>query len=471
MTEAGTHRKMAGYRPKEEGNLNRRYRIPRCARWALTAALMTVAGKALAQEQERLLPIQLGRVNFLPSVTVSHGWDSNVERLSDGDPFVGPIASGIGDIQPLLRFDLPYRKSLLRLVYRGDYRTYSADILKNSGGMSNFLDFTGLFKAGQQLQINVAASYVDSITSLLTVAPGGEYQYGTQPLTAKEARAGFAYQIGVSQSVEAGALKAETQFEPSATSALFTDYAVESLFFRYVLDSGPQNQIYLSLDRQNVQQNGVDTLLQPEDYRVRSVGVGFRRVTGRDLSSEVRVAYTSSDFAEGLWTPFQGITAEGEINLAPSPQTQLQLRLRRAPLVSFFNVSAYYLNEAVEFNLNRALGRRLLLRFLVGVQRNTFSEPIQVVLRTSGGELDQDNDGLIDAYENLLPSQGDMREDRLMNASLTAVWHVSRAMDFSVGYRHQQARSNVEAVGIDSNYHIYDYESKGFFLSAILGWQ
>jgi len=404
-------------------------------------------------------------------VTVSHGWDTNVQRLSDEDPFLGPVPSGIGDIQPILRFELPYRKSLMQLIYRGDFRTYSAEILKNAGGMSHFVELTGQFHVGRRLQVQVAARYVDAITSMLTTVPGGEYQYGTQPLIAEEGQLALAYELGATHSVEAGAFQAKTRFETSATADLFTDYGTNNLYFRYVLDSGPQNQIFLSLDRQIIQQTGVDPRLQPEEYRIRSVGAGFRRFTGRDLSSQIRVGYSTTQFTEGLWTPFRGITWEGEVNLAPSPRTQLQVLLRRAPLVSFFNVSAYYLNEMVQLNFNRALTRVLALRLAVGLQRNTFAEPIEVTLDTPGGDLDHDSNGLIDGFENLLPSEGEIREDRLTDATLMLVWHASRWMDFSVGYRHQQSRSNVEAEGPDSNYHIYDFESRGLVVSAIVGWQ
>jgi hypothetical protein len=428
-------------------------------------------GVSLGRAQERLLPIRLGQVYFFPSVTVSHGWDNNVQHLSDEDPYIGPVPSGVGDIQPILRFELPFRKSLVQLTYRGDFRTYSADILKDAGGMSHFVNFTGQFQAGRRLQVQVAARYIDSITSLLSVAPGGEYQYGTQPLTGEEAQLGLTYQLGATQSVEVGALRAYTQFETGATSSFFTDNGIKNLYLRYVLDSGPMNQVFLSLDRQVITQTGVDTQLQPDEYRIRSLGAGYRRFTGRDLSSQIRVAYATTEFTEGLWTPFRGITWEGEVNLAPSPQTQLQVRLRRAPLVSFFNVSAYYVNEAVELNFNRALSRIVALRLSVGLQRNTFAEPIVVTLDAPGGDLDHDNDGMIDAYEYLLPSDGEIRQDRLTNASLLMIWHASRSMDFSVGYRHQQSRSNVEAVGPSSNYHIYDFESRGLVVSAIVGWQ
>ncbi|MCI0567252.1 MAG: outer membrane beta-barrel protein [Acidobacteria bacterium] len=409
------------------------------------------------------MPIRWGRVYFFPSVTISHGWEDNVQRLSEEAPVLGPIESGVGDVQPLLRFELPYRKSLLRLVYRGDFRTYSADILKDAGGMSHFVDFESHFEVGQRMRIDAAVRYADTITAMLASAPGGEYQYGTQPVEAKEARLGTAVDLGWTQSLEFGAVRGEAEFQPSITSRVFTDNSFQNLYFRYVLESGPQNQIYLSWDRQDVQQNqdGLNSLVQPGEYRVRSVGAGFRRTTGKDLSSEIRVAYSTTDFTEGIYTPFQGVTLEGVVNLAPSPQTQLQLRLRRAPQVSFFNVSSYYLNEAIDLNFNRALGRMLALRLALGSQRNTYSDPILVLPN-------------LDGY--LQPSAGEIRQDRITNASLIIFWHASRSMDLSLGYGHQQARSNVEAQGVDSlgqtyDYHIYDFENHGLILSATLGWQ
>jgi putative beta-barrel porin BBP2 len=443
------------YRLQGNENLSRGGPVLRCVRWVLLAFVVMPGWGALARGQERLLPVRMGRAYFLPSVMLSYGWDDNVQRLSEDALPIGPIASGIGDIQPILRFVFPYRRSLLRLVYRGDFRTYSAEILKGSGGMSHFVDFGGHFVVARRMQLDVAARYIDSITALLNTLPGGEYQYGTQPLTAKEASLGMSIELGSTQSVEMGAARSETYYQPSATSELFSDYSIQSLYFRYVLDSGPQNQVYLSTDRQDVQQGGVKTLLQPDEYRIQSVGAGFRRTTSPDLASEIHVAYSSTDFVGGLGTPFRGVTLEGDVNLAPSPRTQFQLKLRRAPLVSFFNVSSYYLNELIEFNCSRALGRMLALRLFLGTQRNTYSDPIQAM----------------NIYANLEPSEGDLRQDRLATASLNLLWHVDRAMDLNLGYVHQQARSNVVALESNSHSHIYDYESHGLVLSATLGWQ
>jgi len=409
-------------------------------------------------------------VYFFPSVTVSHGWDDNVEHLSEEDPLVGPVSSAIGDVQPLLRFEFPFRKSLMRLVYRGDFRSYSAEILKNSGGMSHFLDFETHLESSRRLRLDIGARYVDTITALLSLAPGGEYQYGTQPVVVEEGRLATGLELGPTQSMELGIVQSKTTFQPGATAALFTDYQSQDLFLHYVVNSGPENQVYLLLDRQHVTQNG-DSLLQPDDYRIRSIGAGYRRVSAQDQASEFKVAYTVTQFTEGLWTPFQGLTLEGDFNMAPSPQTQLHFKLRRAPLISFFNVSAYYINEAANFEINRALGRVMGLRFLMDVQDNTFGDPILVTLPQPGGELDKDNDSLIDAYENLLPSEGDVREDRVVTATLALLWHASRAMDFTVGYQHQQSRSNVEATGKQGDYHIFDYESHALVLSVILGWK
>jgi hypothetical protein len=286
----------------------------------------------------------------------------------------------------------------------------------------------------------------------------------------EEAHFSAGVQLGPTQSVEMGILQSKSSFDQGITASRFTDYGFQNLFFRYVLDSGPQNQVYLSLDRQHVtQQSNSD--LQPDDYRIRSVGAGYRRVTSLDLTSEFRIAYTQTEFTEGLWTPFQGLTLEGDVNVAPSPQSQLHFRVRRAPQVSFFNVSAYYINEAASIEVNRALGRMLGVRFLMDVQENTFSEPILVTLPAPGGDLDKDQDGLIDAYENLLPSEGEVRDDRVVTASLVLLWHATRYMDFSAGYRHQQLRSNVISTGKNGDYHLYDYDSHAFVLSLILGWR
>jgi hypothetical protein len=439
---------------------------------------LTIAASAsLASAQERLLPIQLGSVRFYPSVILATAWEDNVERVNEDDPLVSPVPSLVRGVRPVLRFDLPlHEKNFVGAAYRGDYRSYSAEELKDIGGTSHFVDLVGHFEAPTRFRLDAEQHFVDGISELLSTYPGGEFRYTTQPLKTRESKLGFALDIGPIQSIEVGGWQSQTKFQQSATSRFFSDFRQQNYFLHYVFSEGPQSKIYFSADVQKVEQTRTDLLLQPDDYRTRSVGVGFRRANNRDVSSDFRMAYSATDFKEGgLGTPFRGVTFEANLNFLLSVSGQAQVKLRRGPMPSFFNVSAYLINETAELNYRYALGRSVGMQLFLGWQRNTFSEPVQVRVESPSEALLDVNpvDGIIDAYYYLLPSEGETRRDYLAAAGLTVVWHMSRAIDLSAGYLIQRSKSNIEGLNPVSGdpYNIYQYNAEAFTVAAILGWQ
>jgi hypothetical protein len=446
-----------------------------CARGLAGAWLAIVAGASLASAQEKLLPIQLGAVRFYPSVILATAWEDNVERVNEDDPLLEPVPSLIRGVRPILRFELPIlEKNLVSAAYRGDYRSYSAEELKDAGGASHFVDFTAHFEAPTRFRLDAEQHFVDGISELLSTSPGGEFRYTTQPLKARESKLGFALDIGPIQSIELGGSHNVTEFQQSATSSFFSDFRMQNYFLRYVFSEGVQTKIYFSADVQQVEQTRTDLVLQPDDYRTRSVGAGFRRAN-RELSSDFRMAYSATDFQDQIGTPFRGVTLEADLNFQLSITGQMQVKLRRAPLLSFFNVSAYYINEAAALNYRYALGRSVGLQLFLGYQRNTFSEPVRVHVESPDeAVLDQQPvDGIIDAYAYLLPSDGETRRDHLYAAGLTVIWHMTRGIDFSAGYLTQRSESNIQGLNPVSgdSYIIYQYNSEGITVAAILGWQ
>lgn len=421
---------------------------------------MVAAGASQLRAQERLLPIRMGRLQFYPSLGISVAREDNVEKLNENDPLIGPVNSGIRALGPQLRFDLPFTRSYTRLVYRGDFREYSADLLKNLGGASHFLNFTGHFEVGRLMRIDVADHYVDGITGLLNSVPGGEFRYATQPLKANDVQLQMAFQLGPIQSLEVGGLRGVTHFEESPTASFFYDFESQNWFARYVFNSGAGNEIYASLDNQKTKQNQGEGSFLNSEYETRSVGAGYRRASSRDLSSEVRVAYSSTDFTEGFGTPYRGITFEGDLNAALASGSLLQVRFRRAPLVSFFNVSAYYLNEMGEVGYTHSLSRTVVLSALANFQYNVYSEEVAV--------SDPEFDGV---FDYLSPSEGERRRDKVYTAALNVTWRLGRAVDVTAGYRVQKSRSNIVAQNLGAEYDIYDYDSHGIIFATVIGWQ
>ena len=439
------------------------FRFPRCVR-PLVWILAVVSGASQVSAQERLLPIRLGRVQFFPSLGISAAREDNVEKLNEDDPIIGPVNSGIRVLNPQLRFELPFNRSVARLVYRGDFREYSADLLKDLGGASHFLSFMGHFEVGRMMTIEVGDRYVDGITGLLNSVPGGEYRYTTQPLESNEMQFMMAFRLGPIQSVELGGANSKTHFLESQNSSnpaetFFYDFEAQSWFAHYVFDSGAGNSIYASLDDQNIRQDQGTGFLNSE-YRTRSLGVGYRRATSREMTSEVKVSYSSTDFIEGFGTPFSGVTFEGDLNAALASGSLLQVRFRRAPLVSFFNVSAYYLNEMGEVTYSHGLSRTVILSAQTNFQYNVYSEEVHV-----------SEPGLDGTFDYLTPSEGERRRDKIWTATLNVVWKLNRAVDLTAGYRVQKAHSNIVADTQGTLYDIYSYDSHGIILATVIGWQ
>ncbi len=418
------------------------------------------SGASQVSAQERLLPIRLGRVQFFPSLGISAAREDNVEKLNEDDPLIGPVNSGIRALSPQLRFDLPFTRSLTSLIYRGDFREYSADLLKDLGGASHFLNFKGHFEVGRLMKIDVADNYVDGITGLLNVVPGGEYRYATQPLTSNDIQFQMAFQLGAIHSMELGGSSSRTHFEQSLTADFFSDFESQHLFARYVFDSGAGNSLYGSLDIQGVQQDRAWAGQLKSEYETRSVGAGYRRATSRELSSEVRVSYSHTDFTEGFGTPFRGITFEGDVGAALASGSLLQMRFRRAPLVSFFNVSPYYVNEMAEVLYTHALGRTVAVSVLGNFQYNVYSETVAV--------SDPELNGI---FDYLAPSEGERRRDKIWTAALNVTWRLGRAVDLTAGYRFQNSDSNIVAETLGVEYEVYSYDSHGIILATIIGWQ
>ena len=419
------------------------------------------SGASQVSAQERLLPIRLGRVQFFPSLGISAEQQDNVEKLNEDDPIVGPVNSGIRVLSPQLRFELPLARSRARLAYRGDFREYSADILKDLGGASHYLEFMGHFEVGRMMRIDVGDRYLDGITGLLNTAPGGEYRYTTQPIESNDLRLAMAFRLGPIQSIELGGSNGKSHFlntqssDPTAT--FFYDFESQSWFAHYVFDSGAGSSIYASVDNQDIRQ---EQELVNNEYRTRSLGVGYRRATTRDLSSEVRISYSHTDFLEGFGTPFRGLTYEGDLNAALSSGNLLQVRFRRAPQLSFFNVSAYYLNEMGEVAYMHPLGRTVILAAQVNFQYNVYSEEVHV-----------SEPGLNGAFDYLAPSEGERRRDKIWTTALTVTWKLNRSVDLTAGYRGQKARSNIVADTLGTLYDIYSYDSHGIILATVIGWQ
>src|SRR5258706_10636942 len=112
---------------------------------------------------------------------------------------------------------------------------------------------------------------------------------------------------------------------------------------------------------------------------------------------------------------------EGTIASRLSDRTELSFNFRRAPLQSFFNVNVYYLNQEARFAFRHEISRRIHVGLEGVYEANAYPQAVRV--RVNGPEEAQfdtsPQDGILDAYVNLVPSEGKRRRDRIRGGGLT----------------------------------------------------
>jgi hypothetical protein len=416
--------------------------------------LALFCGTVVRAGEDPLLPIQLGKILFYPSASFSYALEDNVERSNGDNPLTPVIASSVQDIRPTLRFEAPFQRSTTTLAYSAKFRDYGAKELKNASGTSQYLDFTELYKITPSLRLNLQDNFLDGITELQEIDPGGELRFGTQPFRSNSAQAVLSLEMGPIQSVEVGGNLLNTRFDAISESQPAFESRSEGLGTRYLLAIGPDNRLFVAADWQYDSQDRGTRQIEPADYRTRSVGLGFRRDAGPVLSSELRVSYAVVDFPDDPGKHFQGITAEGNLGRPLGVTAQVTLMLYRGPRTSFFNVNSFYLNEMMEIGYSQEIGQRFRVQLTGGFQHNSYPEPV---------------DSSLESY--LSPSEGTRRRDDLRGGAARLIYHVGRAMDLRLEYRRDRARSNIVAESLGVPYKIFDYDYESVTTSLIVGWQ
>jgi len=404
-----------------------------------------------------LRPISFGRILFYPSLTLSYLSDDNVTRTNRDDPTFGQISSDVRGIRPAFRFDLPFKQSFIQLGYRAQFSTYGSPALSDASGLSHLADLTTRFQITPGIRLHVNDHLVRGITELLEVDRGGELRFGTHPFTTQNARATLVVELGATQSVEAEETLDTTHFEPGANADFLYDYKSSGLSLRYLLASGPENQVFVSVGQEEVNQNRGVLQIIPTDFRRRSVGGGFRRKMTTDLTNEIFLGYEHTQFPGSRGTPFKGLTVRGSLSRPLTDTARVGVELNRSPRVSFFNVNAYYISEMARLDYQQKVGRRIALQFEGNFQNNVYPEPV-----------DPDIDP---AFAYLDPSRGKNRRDLVRGESMTLSYSLMRGMQIELAYRRDRGRSNLTAVGSRGQYDIFDYNSQGTALYLTVGWQ
>jgi Putative beta-barrel porin 2 len=432
--------------------------------------LTLLSSTAVPGQEDKLLPIQLGRFFLYPSVGFAYLYESNVQRANQEDPNLPQISSSSQDLRPAFRIELPFEQSSMSLQYAARIREYRASQLQDASGTSHYVDFGGRFQMAQSFRLDVADHYLKGISELQKIDPGGELRFGAQPFRSNDADAVLTYQMDPIHSVEAGANVSEVRFDATDSSGIAYASHSNGFYARYLVGTNPETQYLFSADWRGSSQSRSSVDIAPGEYVSRSLGIGMRRRTGPDTASEVRLGYGTVNSPGSSLQSFKGIMAEGDINRRLGALTTLTVKLRRTAQTSYFNTNVYYINEMLGLGFERELGRRIRIQMAAAFQHNSYPAPVQVQVEPGEEAFDQNQDGILDAYAYLVPSEGIRRKDRLEGESLKVLIKLGRPLGLEVGMSRSHARSNILAEYNGIRYRIFNYDYQAVTASFIVGW-
>lgn len=422
-------------------------------------------------EEDPLEPLIWGKLQLYPSLLVSYESEDNVRRKDEADPVLGRIASGVRDVSPQIRLEVPLERTHWELSYHAQIRDYTAGELQDANGVSHFFDGSVSFPIAPSTRLELLEHYVRGRTELLEVDPGGELRFGTRPFVTQSSRAIVRVEAGPVQAIEAGAVVDSTRFEEEAGSDFLFDAKGNGLYALYSFATSPSNRLFVAVDYQEVKQDRGSFELEPTDYTRRSLGGGIRRQMTPSMTSEFRAAYSSSRFEDDREPPFRGATLEGSLNTQMGPRGGLSLKLRRTPRPSYFNTSAYYVNDSLQLQFRQRIGQRVGLQLEGTLQANKYPQAVRVAVSgPDEARFDEDGDGLLDPYEFLLLSDGTRRQDRLRSSSAILSVQLVRGVRLQVGYRRDRVDSNLRAELEGELYDPFDYTSRETTAAVVLGW-
>ena len=162
--------------------------------------------------------------------------------------------------------------------------------------------------------------------------------------------------------------------------------------------------------------------------------------------------------------------ADGEINKRLGAETVLAVKLRRKPQTSYFNSNVFYINEMLELGFQRELGQRIQVQIAAGFQHNSYPAPVRVTVEPGEKAFDQNQDGILDAYAYLVPSEGIRRKDRLEGESLKLLIKLGRPLALDVGVSRSSVRSNIVAESNGDRYQIFNYDYMAVTANLNVGW-
>lgn len=437
----------------------------------LAALSLFLSSGAVAQvPQIEDAGIPLGPLTLYPSLSIEFARDSNVFYRSLELEERRIISSGIFMVRPRLLVDLPIGSQRIRWSYSPLYRDYASEDFSQSERISHFFDLEGAFRIGPSVRVTLRDHLVRGTIELDQVDPGSELTFGLVPFVVHDAEADVTVDLGARHGLSVIAGVSSTDVD-EAGEVTFFSYRRELLEGRYNHRLSEPATLYLFYARERTDQNREQIVFSDVDSRSRRVGVGVRRMANQRVTSTLSLGHETLDFRGTQGQGFSGLVVDVNNAWSLSDVTRLDLGLERRAYQSFFVNNDHFVLNAARLRMIRQVGQRTYWETRVAFQRNNYADPIDIsVTPVTPPEQDVDMDGLIDAFEPLLPSVGVTRKDRVFRAEVGAAYLFHPRVRAFFGYNHERRDSNITEIQFGEPVDPFNYRVNRLVFRFEMGW-
>ncbi len=400
-----------------------------------------------------------GPATVRPTLILNYGYDSNIFYASDDLDLETPLGSREGQIQPSIRFDIPFGQSYLQGGYSALYRNYATTEYTPTSQWSHYFDLNGRIRAGARGYFNLQDRFVRGSDELREVDPGGELTFGDLPFRSHTPSVEAGFDFGMRQGVSIVWNYSSSQYA-DVNGITFSNFRGHGFQARYNYKMRPEASAYLYY--------GADTMAQTREdgdinYSGDSVGIGYTQAVGRNVTTQFAAGYQVLDASGLLESTYHGPTASGNATWLMGDATRFIVGVRRVPYQSFYLNNAYYLNRGINLEVLHQVALSGYWRLVTGFEQNVYSSPLDLTGSESFYCRD-DGSGLV------CPSQGVRRRDSGWRAEGGFGAQMSRVARWYVGYNWQSRTSNLLAADADGFGDPFAYETNHYFFRIEVGW-
>jgi Putative beta-barrel porin 2 len=407
--------------------------------------------------------VELGRINFYPSLLIDYGYESNVFYSSGETAGDEIIPSRLFVLQPRFSFDLPLGESWMRWSYSPVYRNYSSDAFVQEDPWSHFFDLDGRLRFGSRGFTSLKDHFVMGTQELREVDPGGELTFGLTPFRVHEPSVEVGMDVGARQAVSVIWSYDSTQFDQSVATSVY-NYRGWGLEGRYTYKMSPATNAYLYYGRKTTTQDRGGGDADKVDIANDSTGVGLIKTLNRNVVTQASFGYLWMDFTNASPTNYSGPVFSASASWQVDDITRIAFDVRRQPYQSFYLNNNFYLNRTLFLSLTRQTGTSMFWTLGVGVETNVYSETTDAAANPTIFCADDGQGGLT------CPSDGQRRRDRGWRAETGVGFKIGQTSRGFIGYNYGVRSSNILQAFPEGFADPFAYTVSTFSLRVETGW-